>query len=97
MNRKKRRTWCYVMDPCAYEISCDICNGYNLAWSEYCGLVWCYDCKIDTRGNEGIFGGPIPFEIAKMFGTTFDRLYFKSKTIKEMKIVGNKIVYRKKK
>ena len=93
----KKRTWCYVQQPTSYEMSCDKCGGINITWSEWEKGIWCYDCKIDTRGNEGIFGGPIPLEVSKILGTSFDRFYFKDKIIKEMKIVGNKIIYRKKK
>ena len=95
-NNMKKRTWVYVMSPIAYEISCDKCGGSNITWSEFEHKIFCFDCKVDTRGNEGIFGGPIPLEVSKMFGTTFDRFYFKDKIIREMKIVGKKIIYRKK-
>ncbi len=93
----RKRKWMYVMSPVAYEISCDKCGGSNIAWSEFEKMIWCYDCKIDTRGNEGIFGGPIPLKVSKMFGITFDRFYLKDKKIREMKVFGDKIIYRLKK
>jgi hypothetical protein len=91
----KKRKWVYVMKPTTYEIVCDKCGGPNIAWSEFEGLVWCFDCKIDTRGSDGIFDGPIPLEIAKMFGISFDRFYLKNKSIIKMEIVGNKLIWKK--
>jgi len=90
----KKRTWIYIMKPTAYDISCDKCGGGNITWSEFDHKIWCYDCKIDTRGNGGIFDGPIPLEITKMFGITFDRFYLKSGKIRKMKILEDKIVWR---
>lgn len=66
MDNQILRKECYVLNPSRYEISCDKCQGTHIEWSEYEGLIWCYDCKIDTRGNEGIFSGPIPLEAAKL-------------------------------
>ena len=92
----KKRTWMYIFKPATYEISCDKCAGFNTVWSEFAGMIWCEDCKIDTRGNEGIFGGPIPLEIAMMMmgNNCFDRFYFKSKKIWKLKLVKNKLVWR---
>jgi len=70
----KKRKWCYAMKPTVYEISCDICWGNNITWSEFEKMIWCYDCKKDTSGNSGIFGGPIPMELCEMFGISFDRI-----------------------
>ena len=90
----KKRTWVYTMQPVAYEMACDICGGINITWSEWEKKIWCYDCKKDTPGNGGIFDGPIPHEICKMLGISFDRFYLKSKKIKKMTVVGNKLVWR---
>lgn len=68
------RTSCYCMKPTVYEISCDICGGNNLAWSEFEHLVWCRDCRKDTPGNGGIFNGPIPLNLCKMMGISFDKI-----------------------
>ena len=46
----QKREWVYVMDPAEYEIECDHCDGTNIAWSEFKHMIWCYDCKIDTKG-----------------------------------------------
>jgi len=70
----KKRTWCYIMKPTAYQISCDLCSGDNLAWSEYEKMVWCFDCEKDTPGNGGIFTGPIPLEVCELLGISFDRI-----------------------
>lgn len=62
------------MKPQSYEISCDLCGGSNIEWSEYEHMIWCYDCKKDTRGNGGVFDGPIPLGAAKLMGLSFDRI-----------------------
>jgi hypothetical protein len=85
----------YVMKPTAYEISCDKCGDSNITWSEFEGMIWCYDCKIDTRGTGGIFDGPIPLEVSKIFGISFDRLYFKDKSLRKMEIREHKLIWRK--
>jgi hypothetical protein len=36
-------------------------------------MIWCYKCKKDVKGTEGIFGGPIPVEAAAVMGISFDR------------------------
>ena len=87
IGRMKKRKWCYVQPPTAYDIACDICGGNNITWSEYEGHVWCYDCEKDTGGTGGIFDGPIPYELTQMLGISFDkidmatgkRLYMKDK------------------
>ena len=68
-----KRKWHYVQKPYEYEIECDKCHGRNIEWSEYAGQIWCYDCKIDTKGTEGVFGGPIPLGAAAVLGMSFDR------------------------
>jgi len=93
----KRRTWIYIQNPVSYEFSCDRCEGKNITWSEYEGCIWCFDCKIDTRGNEGIFGGPIPLEVSEMLGVRFDRFYFRDKSIRKMEVKGDRLVWRKEK
>ena len=69
----KKRTWHYIQKPWEYEIECDKCHGHNIEWSEFEGKIWCYDCKIDTRGTEGVFDGPIPITAAAILGMSFDR------------------------
>jgi len=64
--KKKKRTWIYILPPAAYDIECDRCKGSNLAWSEWAHKIWCFDCEKDTPGTDGIFDGPIPYEVAKM-------------------------------
>ncbi len=91
--KKKLRKWIYVQKPQRYDLHCDKCGGSNITWSEFEGMIWCYKCQIDTPGDEGIFSGPIPVEVSKMMGISFDRFYLKSKRIYTQKIVGNKIKY----
>ena len=92
----KHRKWVYVMKPYEYEIMCDKCEGMNIEWSEYEHLIWCYDCKIDTEGTDGIFGGPIPMGLTNMLGISFARLYFKDNTIRYPVTRGHKVVWTKK-
>ncbi len=91
---EKKRTWVYVQQPSSYGISCDKCGG-PVQWSEWEKKVWCPECKIDTRGNEGIFGGPIPLELSKILGISFDKYFFRDKNIRKMQIKGDKLVWRK--
>jgi len=69
-----KRTSCYCQYPTVYEISCNVCNGTNITWSEYEHLIWCYDCQQDVPGNHGIFDGPIPLETCKILGISFDKI-----------------------
>jgi hypothetical protein len=78
---KRERTWMYVQKPWQYEISCDICGGHNLEWSEWQGYIWCYDCKKDVRGDKGIFDGPIPVQVAKVLGMSFDIVDIKNRKV----------------
>ncbi len=66
-----RRKSHYILKPQAFEVGCDVCGGGNLDWSEWDHLVWCYDCQIDTKGTEGIFGGPIPVNTCALLGIHF--------------------------
>jgi hypothetical protein len=65
-------------------MECDKCGGHRLDWSEFKGLIWCRRCKLDTRGTGGIFDGPIPLELSKMFGLSFDRINLKTKKLMKM-------------
>ena len=73
MSKLQKRRFMYVQKPQEYEIHCDKCGGLNLNWSEWEGLIWCYDCQIDTPGDKGIFSGPIPMTLATYLGICFDR------------------------
>lgn len=77
----QKRRFMYIQKPQEYEICCDKCGGSNLNWSEWDRLVWCYDCQIDTRGSEGVFGGPIPITLANSLGMSFDRYDLETKKI----------------
>jgi hypothetical protein len=80
----EKRTWCYLLKPTEYDMRCDKCwsgdlndgTGKNITWSEYKGHIWCYDCEIDTKGFQGIFGGPIPIHATYMLGLHFNRINF---------------------
>jgi hypothetical protein len=71
-SKLKKRTWHYVQNPKDYEIECNLCHGTNIQWSEYEHNIWCYDCKKDVKGTEGVFGGPVPIEAAALLGMRFD-------------------------
>lgn len=70
---KAKRKWAYVQNPKEYFIRCDLCESDNIAWSEYEGEIWCYDCEKDTRGTDGVFMGPINVMAHKLLGICFDR------------------------
>jgi hypothetical protein len=70
-----KRTWHYIQHPVIYGISCDLCGGSNIHWSEWARHIWCYDCEVDTRGNPGIFDGPIPVNLCQAMGISFERVY----------------------
>jgi len=70
-----KRAWAYVQHPSVYGIQCDQCGGDNTQWSEWGKLIWCYDCELDTKGTEGIFDGPVPVNVCKMLGITFEIVY----------------------
>ena len=89
----KKRKWIYIQNPKVYGISCDLCNGDNIEWSEFERMIWCYDCKKDTHGNEGIFDGPIPMGCSNLIGMNFDRIELKTGQRLYMTRRGNKIVY----
>ena len=97
----KKRKWIYIMKPDQYKISCDICTGSNIEWSEYDGMIWCYDCEKDTKGSEGIFGGPIPVmhslpelvNALSLFGLSLDRIDLKTGKRLYMHVAGNKITW----
>lgn len=92
-NNLVMREWCYCQKPSVYEVYCDICGGDNTTWSEYEKHIWCYDCEKDTKGTGGIFDGPIPVELCKMMGISFDRIRLSDDKLLRMKIEGGKIVY----
>lgn len=89
----RKRTWVYILKPQSYEIHCDRCGGSNIEWSEYEHMIWCYDCKIDTSGDGGIFDGPIPIGGAEILGIHFNRFNIKKNRIEYPRIIGNKVKY----
>jgi len=93
MKELKKRTWHYIMKPYEYSMCCDKCNGTNIEWSEYDGMIWCYDCKIDTKGFGEIFDGPIGFGVCELLGISFNRWDIANERIEYPRIVGNKIEY----
>jgi hypothetical protein len=62
------------MEPYLYDIECDLCHGSRITWSEYEHKIWCFDCEDDTKGTDGVFGGPIPINAAYMLGVSFDKV-----------------------
>ena len=99
----RKRKWIYVHHPTTYDIRCDRCwdgdlneTGTNIDWSEYEGMIWCYDCKKDIGGFGGIFDGPIPMGTMEILGVSLNRIYLKSgKMFKPVNTKdGKDIVYR---
>ena len=66
----KKREWVYLLQPKEYEVYCQrgkrINKSHRTWWSEWAGMIWCYKCKKDMRGFDGIFGGPIIWEASRM-------------------------------
>jgi len=89
----KKREWVYVHKPVAYEMHCDKCDGINITWSEYEGMIWCYDCQIDTKGTGGMLDGPVPIHLLSIFGLSLDRICLKTKRILRMKLKDNTLVW----
>ena len=92
----KKRKWIYIQHPTKYEIACDVCDGHDIEWSEYEHMIWCYDCKADTRGTGGIFSGPIPHGAMDMFGMSLDRIDLKTgkRSMPVLSKSSHKIYYR---
>lgn len=82
----EKRKWCYVLPPYAYDIECDKCHRTNIDWSEFEHCIWCYDCKIDTEGTEGVFGGPIPIMASYILGRHFDRINLETQQIERLNL-----------
>ena len=90
----KKRTWHYCMRPAVYDISCDLCGGTNIEWSEFERRIWCYDCQKDTLGNPGIFDGPIASELCAIFGISLDRIDIESGKRLKMTVVKDRLVWK---
>lgn len=91
----KKRTWCYVLSPVAFDMRCDRCcpdedlesgKGTNITWSEYEHMIWCFDCKIDTPGTPGIFDGPIPIQVSYTLGLNFNRVNLITNEIEKLNL-----------
>lgn len=91
-----RRRWVYVHEPPAYEIICNLCGNRHVTWSEYRGMIWCWRCLRDVPGDGGIFSGPIPMEVAKMLGISFDRIHIPSGRILRMETSksGKRVIWK---
>lgn len=76
-----KRTSHFIQNPSSYQMNCDLCGGSHIEWSEYARMIWCYDCNIDTKGSNGIFGGPVPVTVAQVLGMSFDVYDMETKTI----------------
>jgi hypothetical protein len=72
MKEKEKRTWYYITPPQGFDIVCPCCNGNNLAWSEFVGNIWCYDCEKDLDNYHNPMSGPVPMQVAAMLGFNFD-------------------------
>jgi hypothetical protein len=88
-----KRTWIYVHRPVIYDIACDYCGGHNLEWSEWAEMVWCVDCQIDTRGNGGIFDGPVAAGALEVLGISLDRIDLETGQYLRHTIKDNHVVW----
>ena len=88
-----KRTWCYVMKPPAYEISCDLCGGDNITWSEFEHMIWCFDCKKDTAGTSGVLDGIVALQAAPLLGLSFDRIDLETGKRLYMKELDGKLTW----
>ncbi|MBU6231381.1 hypothetical protein KGP36_01830 [Patescibacteria group bacterium] len=88
----KKRETCFIQQPAVYEVFCDLCGSVNTTWSEYEHMIWCFECEKDTPGTSGIFGGPIPIQVSKMLGISFDKIEIATGDILRMK-TGEKGIY----
>lgn len=88
-----KRTWHYVMKPASYCMQCDKCKGINIEWSEFEDMIWCYDCGIDTKGFDGIFGGAIPVMASQILGISFNRWNMVEQRIEYPRSINGKILY----
>jgi len=77
----QRRQWVFLQEPQDFEITCDLCGGTNITWSEYERKIWCYDCNEDVRGTGGIFDGPIPVKTCEILGIRFDKINIQTREV----------------
>jgi len=79
---RERRTWVYVQRPASYHIAgCD-CGNDDPEWSEFSGHLWCAICQKDfVPAHNGIFDGPIPLNVCRLLGISFDRLNLESQRV----------------
>jgi hypothetical protein len=54
-------------------------------------MIWCYDCKVDTPGNGGVFDGPISINLMEMLGIPLHRWNMKKQRIEYIRVCGNKV------
>jgi len=71
---REKRIWAWVQAPDVYGVTCDLCDGLNIAWSEWDHMIWCYDCEKDTKGTDGIFNGPVNVHCCELLGMIFDEV-----------------------
>jgi len=78
----KKRTWRYLQAPSVYEMAPCACGNVDTQWSEYEKHLWCNRCEIDfVPEHAGIFDGPIPVNISRLLGISFDRIDLATGTI----------------
>ena len=74
MSQLRQRAWGYVLGAYEYEMAGCECGCARPQWSEYEGHLWCPVCCTDfIPKHNGVFDGPIPYEMAKLLGFNFDR------------------------
>jgi len=89
----KKRKWIYIQKPQSYGVSCNLCKGINIEWSEYEHMIWCFDCEKDVSGTDGIFNGPMLMHTSNLLGMNFDRIELKTGQRLYMTRRGDKFIW----
>ena len=70
------------MPPKTYEMSECLCGNHETQWSEFEKHLWCEVCQKDFIPEcAGIFDGPIPLNLCKMMGISFDKFNLETQKI----------------
>jgi hypothetical protein len=86
-----KRTHCYIQQPWIYSIAgCLVDESHKITWSEYEGLLWCFDCGFYfVPMHWGIFDGPIPVGVSGLLGISFDRINLATNEVVKFDLKGD--------
>lgn len=75
MTELTKRAWWYVQPPQAFEMANCPCGNHETQWSEFEKHLWCEQCQKDfIPEHAGIFDSPIPINLCRLMGLSFDRI-----------------------